>query len=41
MNPCNVVRDLLPLVVEEMAGEDTKEFAENHLRACPRLPRAI
>lgn len=35
MNLCNVVRDLLPLVVEEMAGEDTKEFVENHLRACP------
>lgn len=32
---CNIVRDLLPLYVENMASEETREFVEAHLSNCP------
>lgn len=32
---CNIVRDLLPLYIENMASEETKEFVEAHLTNCP------
>lgn len=32
---CNIVRDILPLYIENMASEETKEFVEAHLSKCP------
>lgn len=34
-NECNIVRDLLPLYIENMASEETREFVEAHLSKCP------
>ena len=33
-NECNIIRDLLPLYVENMASSDTAAFVEEHLSAC-------
>lgn len=33
-NECNIIRDILPLYVENMASPDTIEFVENHLKTC-------
>lgn len=32
---CKIVRDLLPLYVENIASDETREFVEAHLLACP------
>ncbi len=34
-NECNIVRDLLPLYIENMASEESREFIEAHLSKCP------
>ncbi|MBQ8258781.1 MAG: zf-HC2 domain-containing protein [Clostridia bacterium] len=34
-NECNIVRDLLPLYIENMTSEETREFVEAHLSKCP------
>lgn len=34
-NECNIVRDLLPLYIENMASEETRAFVEAHLSNCP------
>ncbi len=34
-NECNIVRDLLPLYIENMVSAETKEFVEAHLSKCP------
>ena len=31
---CNIVRDLLPLYVEDMVSPETAEFVRGHLAAC-------
>ena len=28
---CGIVRDLLPLVIDDVAGSESKEFVETHL----------
>lgn len=33
-NECNIVRDILPLYVEDMVSEDTASFVEEHLESC-------
>ena len=33
-NECNIIRDLLPLYVENMVSPDTVEFVEAHLKNC-------
>ena len=35
MNKCNLVRDLLPLYVDDALSEDSRTFVERHLKACP------
>lgn len=32
--PCSVVRDLLPLYAEDLAGEESRTMVENHLEEC-------
>lgn len=34
MNNCNIIKDLLPLYVEDMVSKETKEFIENHIDEC-------
>ena len=34
-NECNIIRDILPLYVENMVSEDTSEFVKEHLESCP------
>ena len=31
---CGIVRDLMPLVIDDVAGDESKEFVETHLTAC-------
>lgn len=37
MNPinCNIIRDILPLYLDNVVCSDTKEMVEEHLHACP------
>lgn len=32
---CNIIRDILPLYVDEVVSEDTKELVSEHLEGCP------
>ena len=34
-NECSIIRDILPLYVENMVSEDTAEFVKEHLGNCP------
>ena len=34
-NECNIVRDLLPLYIENMASPESAQFVEAHLSKCP------
>ncbi|MBQ8823526.1 MAG: zf-HC2 domain-containing protein [Lachnospiraceae bacterium] len=34
MKDCNIVKDLLPLYIEELCSEDSKEYVEKHLKNC-------
>ena len=31
---CGIVRDLMPLVIDDVAGGESKEYVENHLAGC-------
>ncbi len=33
-NECNIIRDLLPLYVENMVSSDTADFVEEHIKNC-------
>ena len=35
--PCGVIRDLLPLYVEDLASEETKQLLDEHLADCPTV----
>ena len=39
-NECSIIRDILPLYVENMVSEDTSEFVKEHLEppVIPPLP---
>jgi len=34
-NECSIVRDLLPLMTENMVSEETAEFMKEHIEKCP------
>jgi len=34
MNECNIVRDLMPIMADGLASEDTAEFVHRHLEGC-------
>ncbi len=34
INECNLIYDLLPTYVDNLASEDTKEFIKNHIKTC-------
>lgn len=33
-NECNIIRDILPLYIDEIVSEDTSSFVEEHLEKC-------
>ena len=33
-NECNIIRDILPLYIEDMVSADTAAFVEEHLETC-------
>ncbi|MBO5089126.1 MAG: zf-HC2 domain-containing protein, partial [Lachnospiraceae bacterium] len=33
-NTCNVVRDLMPLYVDDMLSEESKQLVEEHIEQC-------
>ena len=32
---CNVIQDILPLYIDDVVSDDTKELVEEHLKECP------
>lgn len=36
MSKCDLIRDILPLVAEDMASEETKAFVHEHIARCPQ-----
>ena len=40
-NECNIVRDLLPLYVEDMVSMDTRAFVQEHLNGCEACRREL
>lgn len=40
-NECNIVRDLLPLYVEDMVSADTRDFVQEHLAGCQACRREL
>ena len=32
---CNIIEDLLPLYVDDMVSEDSRQLVEEHLKTCP------
>ena len=39
--PCNLIQDLLPLYVEDMASRESKEAVEEHLQECPECREVL
>ena len=33
-NECNVVHDLIPLVIDRVASDESRELVETHISAC-------
>ena len=31
---CNIIRDILPLYLDDVVSDDTKELVEEHLETC-------
>ena len=40
-NECNIIRDILPLYVENMVSDDTVSFVEEHLESCPACRKEL
>ena len=38
---CSVIRDILPLYVENMVSEDTKEIVEEHIKDCEECKKNL
>lgn len=38
---CNIIRDVLPLYIDEVVCPDTREWVETHLADCPDCRRAM
>jgi hypothetical protein len=40
-NECNIIKDILPLYVENIVSDDTKAFVEEHLADCPKCKQQL
>lgn len=38
---CNMIRDILPLYVEDMASQDTRDILEEHIASCENCKRRL
>ena len=38
---CGIVRDLMPLVIDDVAGSESKEYVENHLIGCEECKKVF
>lgn len=36
MNECNIIKDLLPLYIDDVLSEDSREMVEKHLKECAK-----
>ena len=41
MKDCGIVKDLLPLIAENMASEESTAFVKNHLETCEDCRKAF
>ena len=41
MKECNIVKDLLPLYIEELCSEDSREYVEAHLKNCGQCRESL
>ena len=41
MSKCNIIQDLLPLYVENMVSDDTRQFVDEHLETCEVCKKAL
>lgn len=41
MKDCNIVKDLLPLYIEELCSEDSREYVEKHLEGCVECKESL
>jgi len=41
MSKCDMIRDMLPLVAEEMASEETRKFVREHVAVCSECRAAL
>ena len=40
-NACDVVRDLLPLYVDGVCSEGSRQLAEEHIKSCPSCAKML
>lgn len=40
-NECSIVRDILPLYIEDMVSDDTASFVEEHLKSCTECQKEL
>lgn len=40
-NKCNIIKDILPLYVENMVSDDTRQFVDEHLSQCAECKKEI
>ena len=38
---CNIIEDLLPLYVDDMVSEDSRQLVEEHLKTCPACRKSV
>ena len=36
MNECNIIKDLLPLYIDDVLSDDSRELVEKHLKECTK-----
>lgn len=40
-NECNIIKDILPLYLENMVSDDTRKFVDEHLSQCPECKKEL
>lgn len=40
-NDCSIVRDILPLYIEDMVSDDTASFVDEHLKSCSECQKEL
>lgn len=41
INKCNIIRDVLPLYIDDIVSEDTKKWVKRHLVNCPECAKLL